>query len=369
MEINDYLEYFKDYFKNLPNFRKEKIKKYLLDNHVCPSITDKEGKIVDNSKKNVNDFVMQSILENSNAVFLVQKFELFRNYKYSLFYYINNRNNQNIKDSIMGKQEIFFDIEKNIEKFNFFKDEKGNKIKINKCFYFIEKNKIYIKFPIGLERYDEIYFQTFKTKMTFLCILDLEKNILEVRYDGLYTPFRTTQDFYLQLENEIILFLMSYLNIELKSKKFDFIYKEIDNIKKQGFIIVRKESEYNDQGGAKLSCNKKNMLPYIDDLKELLKYKLEQFEKNTGEYEIANEISREILQFINEKEEESNCTNIVLQINDYRTHFNYLDNENLNCIIQHEYMDTKNDEGRGDYVREVILQLENEFNKVGSSRD
>lgn len=369
MEINNYLEYFRDYFKNLPNFRKEKIKKFLLDNHVCPPITNKEGKVVDNSKKNVNDFVMETLLENIDGIFLVQKYELFRNYKYSLFYDINNFRNQNIKENVMKNPNIFFDIEKNIEKFNFFKDEKNNKLKIDKCFYFIEKNKIYIKFPIGLEKYDDIYFQTFKTKMTFLCILDLEKNILEVRYDGLYTPFRTTQDFYLLLENEVITFLMTFLSIKLESKNFDFIYKKIDEIKNQGYIIVRKESEYNDQGGAKLLCNKKNMLPYIDDLKELLEYKLEQFEKNTCEYEIANEISREILQFINEKEEESNCTNIVLKINDYRTHFNYLDNDNLSCIIQHEYMDTKNDEGRGDYVREVILQLENKFNKVGNSRD
>ena len=369
METKEYLEYFKYYFQNLAQCRKEKIKSYLLENNICPVTTSENGMPIDNTKKNVFDFVMESFLQNKNAILLFQKYELFRNYKYSIFYNIKCNSISNLENILDEKKDSLFDIEKNIEKFNFYKDEKNSELKIDKAFYFKREEKIYIKIPIGIEKYEESIFQTFKTKMNFLCIIDLKTTTLEVRYDGLYSPFRTTQDFYLILENEVIKFLTTVFLLKLEPKNFDFIFKNIDDIKSQGFIVVRKESEFNDQGGARLSCNRKNMLPYVDDLKELLKHKLTQFEKNTFEYEIANEFSREIIQFINEKEEESNCRNIVLQIDNYRTHFNYVDSGEISCLIQHEYMDIKNDEGRGDYVREVILQLENKFNRVGNQKE
>ena len=36
METKEYLEYFKYYFQNLAQCRKEKIKSYLLENNICP---------------------------------------------------------------------------------------------------------------------------------------------------------------------------------------------------------------------------------------------------------------------------------------------------------------------------------------------
>ena len=205
--------------------------------------------------------------------------------------------------------------------------------------------------------------------MNFLCIIDSKNKILEVRYDGLSYPFKTTQEFYLTLEAEAVKFIMSTLNLKLKSKDLEFLSKNVDQIKQEGFKIVRKKNHFNDEGGATLHSNRKNMLPYVDDLKELLDYKLKQFTIGTIEYQIADELSREIKQFLIEKEEESSCLNIILEIENYRTHFNFLMEKEISCIVQHEYMDTKNDGGRGDYVRSVILQLEEKFNRVGNQRE
>ena len=70
-----------------------------------------------------------------------------------------------------------------------------------------------------------------------------------------------------------------------------------------------------------------------------------------------------------ESNEKEASTIKVLEIENYRTHFNFLMEKEISCIVQHEYMDTKNDGGRGDYVRSVILQLEEKFNRVGNQRE
>lgn len=363
-KIEKYLEYFKHYFINLSKFRKTKIKKLFLENRICPLKIKENGMPVDNSKVDVETFVFDCLLLIKESILVFQKNELFQNYKYSVFYKVLNENLESIKQNILDKKDQFFDINSEIEELNIFKDNGENKLEIKKSYFYIDNNKIYLKIPLGIEKFDKIYYETVKTKMLFLCIIDLKDRILEVRYEGLTQPFKTNQEFYLLLEEKIVNFIKYELGLKLKNLDLQFIAKELETLKKANYKIVRRDVEFSDSGSAALGSNKNNMLPYIDDLKTFLELKIKEFEEDTLEYKVANEMKREILDFFNEKEDESSCTNVILKIDEYQTHFNYFYSDK--CVVQHEYMSLSSDEGRGDYVREIILQLERQFNKVGT---
>lgn len=367
-KIENYLEYFKHYFLNLSKFRKTRIKKLLIENQICPLKIDENGMPIDNTKTDVDNFVLDSFLSTDKAILLFQKNELFQNYKYSIFYKILNENLDDIKSNVLGKKDLFFDIDSEIEEFNIFKDNNAteNAWNIKKTYYSINNEKIYLKIPLGIEKFIANFYGNVKTKMFFLCIIDLENKIMEVRYEGLTQPFKTNQEFYLSLEEKAVNFIKYELKLKLQNLDLQFIPKEIETLKNMGYKIVRRSAEFSDAGSAALGSNNENMLPYIDDLKIFLELKLKEFEEDTTEYKVASEMKREILEFFSEKEDESSYTNIILKINNYQTHFNYFYDDR--CVVQHEYMSSNNDDGRGDYVKGIILQLERQFNKVGNER-
>lgn len=364
-EIENYLEYFKHYFLNLSKFRKVKIKKMLLDNQICPIKIDENGMPVDNSKIDVDTFILESFLHSKKAILVFQKYELLQNYKYSIFYKIKNENLEETKKELLNKERIIT-IDSEIEEFTIVKDNDEKNFTVKKAYYYIDDEKIYFKIPLGLEKFDVKYYGNIKTKMFFLCIIDLTNRILEVRYEGLTQPFKTNQEFYLLLENKIIEFIAYELKLNLENFDLQFIAREIEALKAKGYKIVRRNAHFSDAGSAALGSNNQNMLPYIDDLKTFLELKIKEFDKDTTEYKIADEMKREIIEFLAEKENESSYTNVILKIDNYQTHFNYFYEDK--CVIQHEYMSSNNDEGRGEYVREIILQLEKQFNKVGITR-
>ena len=369
-EIENYLEYFKHYFLNLSKVKKSKIKKFLIENQICPIKTDENGMPLDNTKNDVDTFIMESFLENEKAILTYQKYELFQNYKYSIFYKIEHEDIKSLIKAIKDKNDLFVNVDSKIEEFIFFKDNEENSLNIDKNIgYHIEDDKVYFKFPIGLEKFDKTFYQIVKTKMLFLCIIDLNHKILEIRYEGLSQPFKTNQEFYIKLGKKIINYITYELKLKLKTLDLQFVAREIEPLKNLGYKIIKREAHFSDAGSASLGSNNENMLPYIDDFKNFLKSKIKEFEDDSLEQNIAEEMGREILDFFNEKEDESSYVNVILEIHGYRTHFNYIDKEDIQCVVQHEYINPREEDRRGDYVRTIILQLERQFNYIGNKEE
>lgn len=362
----EYIKYFKFFFENFSATKQEKIKEMLISGRVCPiKINPDTALPEDNSKLDTMDFVLNCMLQHQKAIRLFQLSEYFEEYKYSLYYKFEETIDLKALDS-----EFFYD-----ENYTEFLNSTTS---IEKGQYIKHKGRLLLKFTFKLEKYFTQFMEYQYNKFSFICIFDLTSKNLEIRFDNLVSPFKTSSIYYLQFVKLIVKFMNEKLNINLTPLDFSFLtLKANREIIKETHPIISTSAQFDDSGSADLTCNDENKRPYVDEIEELLKLKedelgpnISQVEKNTFNY-----IKREILSFLQTKEDEARYKKIVVKFLDildssekgYRTTFSYLNNEsNSHCIIHHELLNSKQ-ERRLDNVRKIVFELERQFNSQRTS--
>lgn len=360
----EYIQYYKFYLESLAKSKQEALRKMLIAGQVCPMKTNPTtGLPLDNKEIDNIDFVLDCILNSTKALRLIQRAECFEEYKYSM--YFKFKTNQEINWRELNS-ELFLD-ENQIEFLN-------NENEIEKSQFFFLNEKVFFKFSFKLELYLSKYYINLFTKASFICIMDLNKEELEIRFNGLVTPFKTTTNYYISFIDKIVKFLETGLNIAISPLDFSFltIKDNREKIKKTHHIVLT-DTDFDDDGGASLRSNGDNKRPYVDEIEELFQIKEKELgeEVTLAEKNMFNFLKREVMDFLRNKEDEARYKKIIIKFGSegYQTNFTYIYGINAcNCIIHHEYLKLK-EEGRLDSVRDIIFELEEKFNKSGNCRE
>lgn len=362
----EYIKYFKFFFENLPNTKKEKIKGMLINGQVCPTKINPDTALPeDNSKLDTMDFVLNCMLQHQKAIRLFQLSEYYEEYKYSMYYTYSESFQEALLENPCFYNEThtdFLNSPELIEKAQFKKNQ----------------NKLYLKFTFKLEKFYPNFMSYEYNKFTFICVFDLSNKNVEIRFNNLVSPFTTNSSYYLHFINLIVKFIKENLSINLISLDFSFLtLKANREVIKQTHPILSTSTQFDDSGSADLTSNDDNKRPYVDEIEELLKLKEEELGTNITQVErnTFNYIRREILSFLQTKEDEARYKKIVVRFSNplddsekgYRTTFSYLNgNTNSHCIVHHELLDLK-EGGRLDNVRKIVFELERQFNSQRTS--
>lgn len=354
----DYLSHLRVYLNGVSKVKKKNIKTMLKDAQLTPVEFDSFGMPKDNSELDTTEFILKCMMINQKAIELYQRYECSQNYKYSNYFKTASKNGINYKD---------FD-SKFIQKDD--EIEILNKKTIEKTMLYVIDGKLYFKFSFSLDKFNEQFLQTISTKITFILIIDpVEKNG-EIRYDGTTFPFKTTQESYLHFVNLIVEFVKEKFEIELEHIDFCFLTdKDVtDKLSTLNYHLLGTSATFDDSGSAVLSSNNEKQRPFVDEIKNLFDLKEKEFTKETVEYKVFDEIKREILEFIQTKENEARYKKIVLELESFRTKFNFMQTSlKTICYVHHEFI-SNNQERRVENVRDIIFRIEKQFNSSTDSR-
>lgn len=355
----EYLEYFNFYLNGLSKAKKKSIKTMLTDAQLAPVEFASNGLPKDNSELDVTTFILKCMLNNQKAIELYQRYECYQNYKYSNYFKIIS--SESI-DPTKFNAELIQQTEE-VEILN-------KKNEIEKTMLYSLGGKLCFKFSFGLEKFNEQFMGTTYTKLTFILLVDPVEKTAEIRYDGTTSPFKTTQESYLHFVDLIVKFIKEKFKIELEYMDFLFLTdKEIlDKVSNLNYHILETAATFEDSGSAVLSSNLEKQRPFVDEIKNLFDLKEKEFIKDTMEYKVFDEVKREILDFIQTKENEARYKKIVLELEEFRTRFNYVHAlSKIICSVHHEFI-TNNQEGRLENVRDIIFRIEKQFNGSANSR-
>lgn len=307
--------------KTITEFFPVYLKKELLKQAV------NDGRVINSSKKNgqlsfnfadivdVSDYdsldeKINNILQTDNVIQFVEEFEYKRQYRHFCYFECSEIASTTIEELVgNGKVNLF--------------DKKSTRLIDNydKPSLYIVDNLVYLKFSNRLnnDTGDEINF-------IIICVLDKEHNIIELRFDRVGIAYKNSYNFYRDKINEILEYLSTTLNIQIKNIDFksviDYIKSEKDNIS----IVAQKMHRNGTTAYLETYDDGDGVMPILGELSAFVEENKELFDTDRN----TSVIRDKLVTFIKEIEVKSDMPMVKVK----------LDDRDIKFGITHNYKDT-----------------------------
>lgn len=338
-----------------PNYLKKKIIKKMADSgSVVNSKRNKKGKqfnigdVIDVSEIKGEDSKLKHILsydEEENLFKYIEEFEFDKSYKHSVMFELVNFSRDKMQKSIEEGNVILYKRESEMRDLVNIENNIPTLKQVNE--------NIFIKFSYLLE--PRIVGSNLKNiKYIVLCKINLEDNILELRFDRVPQGYHTIKDFYVQMVNDTIARLHNLFDIKVNNIDFKAIIEYIRFIEDDKIVIYAMEMHRN---GSKAyldsMSNSEMIIPILGELKKFIDDNKELFDLDEETLKIKGKLK----EFIENIEVTSDLPSIKIawpekNINIGIKH-NYKGEEYSLIMYFNELIDSKE---KMDYVREYFIQ-------------
>lgn len=361
----DYIMDNRDYSENLRNTITKCYPIYLKKHLLKMAI--KEGLVVDSKKNdtqltfclegmgivNVSDdknfeSKMEHILNDDGVLKYIAEYEYKRQYRQFCYFKCTDLS-PNIFDELIKNNTI-----------NLF-DKKGKLIdSYDKPTFYMSDNSMYLKFvtPLHNDVNETVNF-------TVICVMDVENNIIELRFDQVGIAYKNSYDFYKDQINVILTFLMRNLKIEINNIDFKSVVDYMKSEKENVSIFAQKMNRNGTTAYLEAYDEDGNfVMPILGELEEFITQNKDLFNID----ENTKTIRKKLEAFIKEIEIKSDMPKVKLR----------LDEKNIKLGITHNYKNTDYslfiycgdlliDKEMMDYVRNYLIGCSRELERKISS--
>lgn len=354
MQLDNYLEYIKKTVESYSIKTKKYLIKQFIENGIAIKETNTLNKqiylddtnsiIILDKDNNLSEQFSECIHKNKCAINFLEKWEFIKDYKYSVIFYCNDF--KSILDKVKNMPIIEDDYEN-----NHIYDCFTSPIKFNKDDYY------FLKFNLAYSAIHPLTQEELLIKYPFIVVFHEKGELIEFRFDVLKKVFlsdKKEQTIYSDLINEMIDYLKTNYNCNLKPLNLDFMINTCKNDKKVKLIAQYMRLPSGGHAQLEVGNNQKYILPFIGELKSLIN-------ENKSDLQKVPKFRESMEQFMFEMEEMSDYPWIeLLWENDIKTRnihtkfiFNYMNNSY--CLIQHYYSNVLIGMERMNYVIEYII--------------
>ena len=282
MDKQNYKELLKNTFKyDSANYNSQKIINKLKMNDIVTYKKNDSDKIVISTEDSVGKRVSNCIDANDNSIFQIEKYNIEKAYRYSIYFSCNEFeiNNEKINNYIK------------IEDFN--SKDNSNIDDYLKPRYFEDENKIVFIFVKNINKYVENLDKSVNILYPTLWIYHKKMKILEHRFNLI--GFKSNDDFY----KTTFMPQLDRLNNDFK-----IIVKEFRTSKIIKYIIENKKDEVHEisqymglkgDSSAKLKVGKNLIMPFIGDIEMILEENVDLFNKNNETKKIRDILNNYIV--------------------------------------------------------------------------
>lgn len=342
-----------------PNYLKKKLIKEMADSGKVVNSKKKSKQlsfmdVIDVSQLDDEDEKLSHILEADSDETLfkyIEEFEFNKSYRYSVMFTLDDFSQDKIHKSIENGELNLYKREADMK-------DSVKELQIIPTLKMVNEN-IYIKFSYLIK--PQIVNSDLKViKYIILCDLDLENNILELRFDRAPKGYHSTKDFYVQMVNETLDRLCSLLDLKITTIDFKSIIEYIRHIEDDEIYIYAMEMHRNGSKAYLDSMSNDDMtIPILGELKEFINDNKELFNSNDK----TLEIKRRVNDFIENIEVTSDLPSIkvIWPKNDIRVGIkhDYKGKDYSLFMYYDELIDSKE---KMDYVRNYFIKHYRDLN-------
>ena len=358
MEKGIYISYLEGTIRKVSKKNKEIIRDIFIKNSLAKikvkgdQLSLFEDNSVDISNLALDDQLITCLKENEQAIIEYEKWEFFKDYKYSVVFSLKS-----FEEDIVELSKV---------------DALNNEIEKNYLFEFFntpvkyeDENLLMIKFGLSYSALHPATGNELLLKYPFLVVLHKNEKFVEFRFDGLGTYFKEDNSVYSNLVQKAKSYLKNHYNLELDSVDLDFIQTYLKDQDDKQVKIIAQSMELASGGNAQLAVgkNQEYVLPFIGELRNLIV-------DNQDELEKVPIIKEALEQFIFEKEEmsyypwiEVYWENEIVKTRSIHAKFifNYMNGDY--CLIQHYYNNALAGMERINYVIRYIKKCRDDYQK------
>jgi hypothetical protein len=276
---NTYIEQLKNVIvEDSPNYIKQRLINELIEKGVCTNNGKEEGKLNIRGMISRESKIESALEYNMEATLKIfESIELKKGYKYSIIFEYDDINIDRIMEAAINIDDVsYLDINS--------KDEIG----INIPLYLKEDDMIYLKFfkSIDIIKDNINGLQKMYIRYPILVAININDMILDIRFDKLYHG--ENENFYNMCLDTIIDWLKSAGVLNLRTIELDNIVKHMLNNKSDEVEEIISSFDLSQEKGATLKAGKDKVMPFLGELKNILKKNSEIFNKNDDTIECLN---------------------------------------------------------------------------------
>lgn len=296
-------------------------------------LTDKQG-------------VSQCLNELDIALKSVEKWEIEKNYKYSMLFEFSGFEESKLEELITeGKIITYEDNEECEDLYSVIQNP--SLLKTDEEYIF--------KYNLKLEATD-VFGNELRKRYPILAIFNISESIMEIRFDSVSANFSKDK---FKFAKSVLEWLRKFMCLEIKAMDLLFIAEWIKkNGKEDGVILAGQDMIMSGGGKATIDIGKstQQILPFIGELKNIMEEYSEEFEK-------AENIRNVLEEFIYEKENLSEFPWVKFKFEDknIEVKFTFDYGPESGCLLQHFHSGLKANQGRErmDYVTSYIAKVRN----------
>lgn len=278
---NNYRELLIDTLEELyPNYLKKKIIKEMADSGRVVNTKRKSKQlnlddVMDVSEFKDEDEKLNHILNydtQENLYKYIEEFEFNKSYRHAVMFKILKFSQDKIQKNVGDKKIVLYKRDSNMK-------DIITDTEIVPTLKVVNEN-IFIKFSY-LTKPKLINSDLKPIKYVVLCDLDLENNVLEIRFDKAPQGYHTTKDFYVQTVTDTISRLHDLFDLKIENIDFKGIIEYIRAIEDDEIYIYAMEMHRNGSKAYLDSMSNEDMtIPILGELKEFISKHKELFNSN-----------------------------------------------------------------------------------------
>ncbi len=253
-----------------PNYIKQKLINELRVEGICTNKKSEQDKLSLRGLSTREEKIKEAIAFNMNSTLkLYEEIEFKKAYKYVVVFKFESINREGIINNARDINSLSFDNINEVEEFD-----------ITKPIISVRDSMIYLKFTknINISCEDLRYDRTVPIRYPIVVAINLEEEIFDIRFDRLY--LNNDESFYNLCIDSALLWLRSNSVTNITSIDLDPIVKYALENRANEIEEVISSFGLKKEKGATLKAGKDKVMPFIGDLKNLLKSNSEAFTKS-----------------------------------------------------------------------------------------
>lgn len=291
------------------------------------------------------DAKIQHVLQSDEICAYIEDFEYRKTYKHFCYFKTSGFNVATVKELV------------NSGKLNVFDRKNSSPIdSFDKPTIYSTNDTIYLKFSYRLQNYDGVVI-----KYVILVILDINNELIEIRFDKVGLAYKDTATFYKDKINHIIKYLEKNLSLTITTIDFKAVVEYMIREEKE-ITVVAQHMTRNGTTAYLEADEEDSTIPILGELDRFIEQHEELFKKNAD----TIEIEKLLREFRNDIDIKSDLPKVVIRFDEL---------ENVKVGITHNYKGTdfslfmlygdllREKEVMGN-VRDFLMQCHRELNNV-----
>lgn len=336
--------------------KKELLKQAVNDGLVINNSKRKSGSqhplaftdIIDVTRYNTLDEKISNILPAVQILQFIEEFEYRRQYRHFCYFKCSEVSNASIENLVSNESVNFC-------------NKKGEDLidSYERPSLYIVDNLVYLKFSEQLN--NEFGNQI---KFIVICVLDIEQNIIELRFDRVGIAYKNSYNFYRDKINAILDYLQDHLSIEIENIDFKTIIDYMKTEKENISIIAQRMQRNGTTAYLEAYDDGDGVIPILGELSGFIEDNKELFATDLNTALIRDKL----ISFIKEIEVKSDMPMVKVKLDDQGIKFGITHNyKGTEYSLFMFYGELLGDKEMMNYVRNYLVECCGEFEKCISS--